>query len=236
MGVGVRQPCALNVLVKKGGDQAGHIRQRRAAVEDAFVSLEGELAPALGRGHHHGGHQVVAIGIEHTAGIGGELDGAQTALPRRLNPYRRLVAEHFRPLGEQNVRIVCIARQRQHGAQLLNAAGLRAAKHLAAETAAAPHTQLLFHQAALGVHIFGKAHIDKAAVFLPQLFMADFFHLVIQTHSFTLPVVRPCRSRRGCSAGSAAERAFPPDNRHTRPAAQERRSGPRRAPAGHPAR
>ena len=182
VGVGVRQPSKGDVLVKEGGHQSCGIGQRCAAVENPVSPLEIEIALFPGAGHHHGGEEVVPIGIQHAAGIRRQLDGPQSALPGGLNPDGGLPAEHLRPLGQQSVRIVGIGGQRQHLPQLVQIPGMAAPQELTAQSAGAPKRQLLFHQPALGVHIFRKAHVQKAAVLLPQLLTAAALELILKPH------------------------------------------------------
>ena len=124
----------------------------------------------------------MAVGIQHAAGIGRQLDGPQAALPGGLDPDGGFPAEHFRPLGQQYVRIVGIRGQRQHPSQLIQIPGMASPQELTAQAACAPKRQLLFHQPALGIHIFCEAHVQKAAVLLPQLFTAASLELLLKPH------------------------------------------------------
>ena len=75
--VGVRQPLKVDVLLKEGGHEARGVGQGGAAVEDAVPALEVKVPLPPGGAQHHGGHQVVAVGIQHPPGVGGQLDGAE---------------------------------------------------------------------------------------------------------------------------------------------------------------
>ena len=156
--------------------------QRSAAVQNPVAGLEIKFSLFPGGGHHHGGQQIVTVGIQHAAGIGRQLHRPEAALPGGLDPDGGLAAEHIRPPGQQHVGVVGIGGQGQHGPQVIDGPGSLAPQHLAAQPALAPEIDLLLHQPALGIHIVGKAHVQEAAVLLPQLFMAALFQLVLKSH------------------------------------------------------
>jgi hypothetical protein len=183
--VGVGQPGEVDVLLAQRRHEPRRVGQGRPAVEHAVAAGDVDLALFPGGGHEQAGHQVVAVGVEHAARVGRELDGPQPALPRRLDPDGGLAAEHAGLAPEQLVGVVGVARERQRLAEGGDVPAVRdrlVSEQLAAEAAGAPELDLLGHQVALDIHVVVEGDVREAAVFLPQLLMGALFQLLLKSH------------------------------------------------------
>ena len=123
------------------------------------------------------------VHVEHAPRIRRELDGAEAALPRRLNPHQRFVGEHIGALAQQRLGVSVIRRQRHHRTEFLDRLRLRAAEQQPAQPGTAPQPDLFGEQPFLDIHILLNVEIQKATVFVPQRFVIFLSKLVLQTHA-----------------------------------------------------
>ena len=181
------QELDVDGLVQRQREQAGGVGQRGQAVEHLVGLVHIEAALLAAGAQNQAGHHIVPEGIQHAAGVGGQLDGMPPALPGGLDPDDRIVRQHAGVLAQQNVGVVLVAGQGHHAAELLNGGGLFALQDGLPQHAAAPQLNLLGHQPPLNGHVFLHAQVQKAAILAPYLVVLLTVQLILQAHCSAPP-------------------------------------------------
>ena len=139
----------------------------------------------MGGSKQHGADDIRLVGLQHAFRVRSPLGGEIAALPGGLQPEHRLFRQHLLFLGNQHIRVILKAGQRNHFPEFLHCG-----RHALAEKALAQRTpgheiHLLHKQPLLNGHVFVHGQVQKAAVFLPDFLCRIISELFFKCHGLS---------------------------------------------------
>ena len=158
------------------------VRHGSQAVQHPHSRVDREGISSGRGGKQHGADDIGLVCLQHILGVRCPLGGEVAALPGGLQPKHRLFRQHLLFLGDEHIRIVLKSGQGDHAAKFLHIGGHTLAEKAPAQGTMGHEIDLLHEQPLLNGHIFFYGQIQKAAVFLPDLFCRIISELFFECH------------------------------------------------------